>query len=68
VTTEGEELVVRGEGDVLHAVSTRVHAAGAVAVTARLGQSTLEDVFVALTGRDRVPEELRAPTPEEVPS
>ncbi len=60
VTTEGEVLLVRGQDDLLHAVSARVHALGAVAVTARLGQATLEDAFVALTGRDEVPGELRA--------
>lgn len=59
VATEGEELLVRGEGDVLHTVSSHVHAAGTVTVTARLGQATLEDAFVALTDRDQVPEELR---------
>jgi ABC-2 type transport system ATP-binding protein len=63
VTAEGEELLVRGEGDVLHTVSSHVHAAGAMTVTARLGQATLEDAFVALTGRDQVPDELR---PQEV--
>ncbi|HSK24518.1 MAG TPA: ABC transporter ATP-binding protein [Egicoccus sp.] len=60
VAAEGEELLVRGQGDVLHTVSNHVHAAGAVTVTARLGQATLEDAFVALTGRDEIPEELRA--------
>lgn len=65
VTAEGEELLVRGEGDVLHTVANHVHAAGAVTVTARLGQASLEDAFVALTGRDEVPEELR---PTEIPA
>lgn len=59
VTTEGEELIVRGTGDVLHAVVSRVHEAEAVVVSARLGQASLEDAFVALTGRDDALEELR---------
>src|SRR5690606_33968241 len=58
-TTEGEELVVQGEGDLLHTVVTRVHAADAVVVSARLGQTTLVDAFLALTGRDRAPASLR---------
>ncbi|MTV25176.1 ABC transporter ATP-binding protein [Nitriliruptoraceae bacterium ZYF776] len=67
VTTEGEELVVRGDGDLLHAVVSRVHGADAVAVSARLGRASLEDAFVALTGRDEVPAELRdAASTEEV--
>jgi ABC-2 type transport system ATP-binding protein len=60
VALEGEELVIRGEGDVLHAVTQRIHAAGAMAVTARLGTATLEDAFLALTGRDELPEDLRS--------
>ncbi|QBI19590.1 ABC transporter ATP-binding protein [Egibacter rhizosphaerae] len=66
VATEGEELVIRGDGDVLHAIATRVRALGAVTVSARLGQATLEDAFLALTGRDHAPEELRADAAGEV--
>ncbi len=60
VTSEGEELVVRGDGDILHAVTKRIHALGAMAVAARLGKATLEDAFLALTGRSELPDDLRA--------
>ncbi|GGI05524.1 ABC transporter ATP-binding protein [Egicoccus halophilus] len=66
VRHEGEELVVTGDGDLLHAVVGAVHDAGAVVVRANLGQPSLEDAFVAITGRDQVPDELRDDAHDEV--
>lgn len=51
VTTEGEQLQVRGGRGLLYAVSSLLHRTGNDAVSLRMGQATLDDAFVVLTGR-----------------
>ncbi|MFE7505312.1 ABC transporter ATP-binding protein [Promicromonospora sp. NPDC057488] len=47
----GDELVVSGSGNLLHAVTKTLDRAGAVPDGLRIEQTSLEDAFVALTGR-----------------
>jgi ABC-2 type transport system ATP-binding protein len=51
VTHEGGQTVVKGVGNVLHAVSTALVQNQVIAQELRLEQATLDDAFLALTGR-----------------
>ncbi len=51
VTHEGSRVVVSGTGDLVNAVILTLSAAGISAHDVELDSSTLEDAFVALTGR-----------------
>jgi ABC-2 type transport system ATP-binding protein len=51
VRTERGETVVTGSGDLLHTVSSALARHGVVVAEARLEYATLEDAFLALTGR-----------------
>jgi ABC-2 type transport system ATP-binding protein len=62
VDREGEHVVVAGSGDLLQVVSTALVNERVVATETRLERPSLEDAFLALTGRtlsDREPEEAR---------
>jgi ABC-2 type transport system ATP-binding protein len=50
------EVEVTGRGDLLHAVTSALAARQVVAVDLRLDQPTLDDAFVALTGRSAASE------------
>ncbi|WP_156253280.1 ABC transporter ATP-binding protein [Pseudactinotalea terrae] len=51
VQVRGDRVTVHGSGDLLAAVSTALVGAGVVAMETRLEQPTLDDAFLALTGR-----------------
>ncbi|MFD0474425.1 hypothetical protein ACFQ0B_43945 [Nonomuraea thailandensis] len=51
VRVDGDTVVVEGHGDLLQAVSVGLVRAGVVAVGTRSEQATLDDAFLALTGR-----------------
>ncbi|MFB8230784.1 ABC transporter ATP-binding protein [Cellulosimicrobium sp. NPDC055967] len=51
VAVRGEQVVVTGHGDLLQEVSTALVRAGVVATETRLERATLDDAFLALTGR-----------------
>jgi ABC-2 type transport system ATP-binding protein len=51
VTRQGDQTVVRGVGNVLHAVSTALVQNKVIAQELRVEQATLDDAFLALTGR-----------------
>lgn len=51
VDRDGEDVVVRGSGGFAPGVMTRLAAAGVVVQEMRTDEPTLEDVFLALTGR-----------------
>ncbi len=51
VEHEGSHVVVTGTGELVNAVILALAAAGVIAHEVELGSSTLEDAFVALTGR-----------------
>jgi ABC-2 type transport system ATP-binding protein len=52
VVQRGDQLVVTGGGDVLSAVVSALARNGIVAEQLRVDQASLEDAFVAFTGRD----------------
>jgi ABC-2 type transport system ATP-binding protein len=56
----GTEIVVRGTGDVLTAVMSQLVRQGVVAQQLRIEQVTLDDAFVALTGRHVQPNDAHA--------
>lgn len=51
VEVRGEQVVVTGHGELLQEVSTALVRAGVVATETRLERATLDDAFLALTGR-----------------
>ncbi|GAA2869400.1 ABC transporter ATP-binding protein [Streptosporangium fragile] len=51
VEVSGEQVTVTGSGDLLQAVSTALVHGGVVATETRLERATLDDAFLALTGR-----------------
>ncbi|MFI6800237.1 ABC transporter ATP-binding protein [Streptosporangium canum] len=51
VSRDGAQVVVTGTGDLLLAVTTAVATAGAVPADLRVEQATLDDAFLALTGK-----------------
>jgi ABC-2 type transport system ATP-binding protein len=51
VARRGRHLVVTGDGDLIHAVTTFLAREHIVAEELRIEQQTLDDAFVALTGR-----------------
>jgi ABC-2 type transport system ATP-binding protein len=51
VEVGGEQVTVTGTSDLLQAVSTALVRAGVVATETRLERATLDDAFLALTGR-----------------
>ncbi len=51
VGTQGNHLVVKGTGNVLHSVTSTLVQHGVMAQDLRLEQATLDDAFLALTGR-----------------
>ena len=51
VKRNGEQMVVTGTGNVLHAITSALVAADVIALELRLEQATLDDAFIALTGR-----------------
>jgi len=51
VERHGDQIVVRGTGNVLHAITSALVGADVMAQELRLEQTTLDDAFVALTGR-----------------
>jgi ABC-2 type transport system ATP-binding protein len=51
VTRHGDQIVIRGTGNVLHAVSTTLVENQVIAQELRLDQANLDDAFLALTGR-----------------
>jgi ABC-2 type transport system ATP-binding protein len=51
VEVRGEQVVVTGRGELLQEVSTALVRAGVVATETRLERATLDDAFLALTGR-----------------
>ncbi|ACZ91950.1 ABC transporter ATP-binding protein [Streptosporangium roseum] len=51
VSRDGGQVEVTGTGDLLLAVTTAVAAAGAVPADLRVEQATLDDAFLALTGK-----------------
>jgi ABC-2 type transport system ATP-binding protein len=57
VRLEGGEIVVTGDGDLLTAVSSALAGHGIPATETRLEQATLDDAFLALTGRPSPTEE-----------
>ena len=57
VTRQGGLVVVTGGNDALNAVTSVLARAGIVAQQLRVDQSSLEDAFVALTGRHAGPDE-----------
>jgi len=52
VARAGDQVVVTGTGDVLHAVTAVLARNRVVAAGLRVEQTTLDDAFVALTGRE----------------
>ncbi|MEV0614181.1 ABC transporter ATP-binding protein [Nonomuraea sp. NPDC050404] len=57
VRADGDSFVVEGSGDLLQAVSVGLVRAGVVVTGTRSEQATLDDAFVALTGRHLEKEE-----------
>ena len=55
VERHGDEVVVTGEGDLLQVVSTVLVEHGVVATNTRAERTTLDDAFLALTGRPLEP-------------
>jgi ABC-2 type transport system ATP-binding protein len=51
VTRRGETIEVTGGGNVVHAVTALLARAHTVAHDLRIEQATLDDAFIALTGR-----------------
>lgn len=51
VTQDGDRLVVSGSGDVVHAVTSLLATRQVIAHELRVEQATLDDAFIALTGR-----------------
>ncbi len=51
VTTHGDQLVVTGTGNVLHNVMAELARRQIIAEQLRVDQTTLDDAFLALTGR-----------------
>jgi ABC-2 type transport system ATP-binding protein len=51
VRRNGPQVEVTGGGDLLHVVTSALARHQVVAVDLRLEQATLDDAFVALTGR-----------------
>ena len=51
VTTHGDQLVVTGTGNVLHTVMAELARRQIIAEQLRVDQTTLDDAFLALTGR-----------------
>ena len=51
VTHQGDQIEVKGVGNVLHAVTTAMVNNQVVAQELRVEQATLDDAFLALTGR-----------------
>jgi ABC-2 type transport system ATP-binding protein len=51
VRRTGAQIEVTGRGDLLQTVTSELARRGVVAVDLRLDQATLDDAFVALTGR-----------------
>ncbi|WP_100448786.1 ABC transporter ATP-binding protein [Glycomyces xiaoerkulensis] len=51
VRVSGDEVAVTGSGNLLQAVSTALVRAGVTVLETRFQQATLEDAFLALTGR-----------------
>ncbi len=51
VTRRGEQVLVSGTGDVLGAVTSVLARAGIIAEQLRIEQTSLDDAFIALTGR-----------------
>ncbi len=51
VTRQGDQTVVRGVGNVLHSVTTALVQNHVIAQELRVEQATLDDAFLALTGR-----------------
>ena len=51
VEVDDETVTVTGEGDLLQTVGSTLVSAGVVVTETRLHQPTLDDAFVALTGR-----------------
>lgn len=62
VEVHGAQVVVTGRGDLLQEVSTALVRAGVVATETRLERATLDDAFLALTGRSLGDEEAAADT------
>ena len=52
VTRRGNQLVVNGTGNVVHAVTALLAQRGVIAEELRIEQSSLEDAYLALTGND----------------
>ncbi|MEV0380449.1 ABC transporter ATP-binding protein [Nonomuraea sp. NPDC050643] len=61
VRVDGDRVVVEGRGDLLQAVSVGLVRAGVVVTETRSRQATLDDAFVALTGRRLENEEEATP-------
>ncbi|MFD1051067.1 ABC transporter ATP-binding protein, partial [Kibdelosporangium lantanae] len=51
ITRTSSQVLVSGKGNLLQAVSATLAAHGVVALDLRVEQTTLEDAFLALTGR-----------------
>jgi ABC-2 type transport system ATP-binding protein len=51
VERHGDQVVVTGSGDVIAAVTSALARSGVVAVGLRVEQASLDDAFIALTGR-----------------
>ena len=64
VEVRGEQVVVTGRGDLLQEVSTALVRAGVVATETRLERATLDDAFLALTGRSLVDDTTDVTTEE----
>ncbi|WP_435736354.1 ABC transporter ATP-binding protein [Cellulosimicrobium sp. PMB13] len=64
VEVRGEQVVVTGHGELLQEVSTALVRAGVVATETRLERATLDDAFLALTGRPLGDDPTRATTEE----
>ncbi|PRX46733.1 ABC-2 type transport system ATP-binding protein [Prauserella shujinwangii] len=56
VTTQRGEAVVTGTGDLAHAVNAELVRQGVVATEIRLDRATLDDAFLAVTGRRPAPD------------
>jgi ABC-2 type transport system ATP-binding protein len=52
VTRRGNQLVVNGTGNVVHAVTALLAQRGVIAEELRIEQNSLEDAYLALTGND----------------
>ena len=51
VTVSGDQLVITGTGNVLHTIMSELARRQIVAEQLRVDQTTLDDAFLALTGR-----------------